>query len=268
LSSILTRLDQEKARLKADFARKDIAGIRCCWLDDLLHPEVVATALGGMPPVSSMMRIISRKERKYIWTDLDEMASPIREIILAFAQQEVADTVAEVVGKKRLEVDPQLYNGGVTTMVAGDFMYPHLDNSHDYTRTRRRDIVLLYYMSGDRKDEDGGTLQLWDPDIRSPVGQIPFRGNRLVIIENTDRSWHSVTPIAGSMPRISLTTNLYSPLSEPSPVRLTHFVPPPGRAVDKVTFAAEYHLRSLVARVLGRRMRWNAHVYRPRGGAG
>jgi Rps23 Pro-64 3,4-dihydroxylase Tpa1-like proline 4-hydroxylase len=56
---------------------------------------------------------------------------------------------------------PRLYNGGITKMMPGDFMCPHLDNSHNYDRTQRRAVVLLYYMSPQWREDYGGALELW-----------------------------------------------------------------------------------------------------------
>jgi hypothetical protein len=263
ISAILVaRLRGEMARLRADFGGPDASGIRCCWLDDVLPPRLIAAAQQVLPPVSAMVRRANRKERKFVSANLDALGPPISDLILGFARQPVADAVAEVMGKARLEVDRRLYNGGITAMLPGDFMCPHLDNSHDYARTRRRDVVLLYYLSPDWRDEDGGTLELWDRPGRPPARAIPYRSNRLVIMETTDRSWHSIRPIVGPRPRISLTSYFYAPATEKSRLRLTRFTAWPGQPVNRLLFSGEFHLRSVAARLIGRRLVGNRHAYR------
>jgi 2OG-Fe(II) oxygenase superfamily len=146
-------------------------------------------------------------------------------------------------------------------MVPGDFMCPHLDNSHDYDRKRQRAVALIYYLSPNWNDSYGGSLELWGEDRNSAPKAVEFRGNRLVVMETTDHSWHAVQPIVGPMPRVNLIAYFYAPSTVQRPLRLTRFAAWPAHPVQALLFNAEFHLRSLVARFAGHRLRFNRHVY-------
>jgi 2OG-Fe(II) oxygenase superfamily len=246
---VLSRLRENEVRLKSDFNQP--GKIRCCWLDDLLPLEILHEALGGLPNPAAMVRRQSLKERKYVTAALDQLGDATRNLVAAFSGPEIAEVVTGLLGGARLSADPRLYNGGITKMMPGDFMCPHLDNSHNYDRTQRRAVVLLYYMSPEWREDYGGALELWDDDRKAPPREIAHQSNRLVIMETTDHSWHAVRPISGPHSRINVTTYYYAPKTEITPARLTRFAPWPGQPVRGLYFNADFHIRSLAARFLG-----------------
>jgi Rps23 Pro-64 3,4-dihydroxylase Tpa1-like proline 4-hydroxylase len=82
----------------------------------------------------------------------------------------------------------------------GDFLNPHIDNSHDGERKRYRRLNLLYYVSPDWKIENGGNFELWD-DERINQKTLTALTNRLVVMETNKISWHSVSPVTTDRPR-------------------------------------------------------------------
>jgi len=246
---VTSRLHEDEAHLKSVFNQP--GKIRCCWLDDLLPLEILNAALGGLPEPGGMVRRQSLKERKYVSAALDQLGEATRNLVAAFSGQQIAEAVTGLMGGSRLHADPRLYNGGITKMMPGDFMCPHLDNSHNYDRTQRRAVVLLYYMSPQWREDYGGALELWDDDLKSPPRKIGHKSNRLVIMETTEHSWHAVRPITGPQPRINITTYYYDPKTEIVPARLTRFAPWPGQRMRGLYFDADFHMRSLATRVLG-----------------
>lgn len=260
-ATIAARLEAEADRLTAAFDAAESGGVRYCWLDSLLPDDVMLAAFSLLPALAGMVRLKTLKERKFVTAELDALAEPIRHLVMALNSRAVADIVARIIGVPFLETDPKLYNSGITAMVPGDFMCPHLDNSHDYDRTRRRAVALIYYMAPFWRDDYGGSLELWGSDWRAQPRSVDFRGNRLVIMETTDRSWHSVQPILGPLPRVNAISYFYAPSTERHPLRLTRFAPWPGHRVQELLFSAEFHLRSLAARLAGGRMRFNRHLY-------
>lgn len=260
-AAIAARLETEAEELSAAFDSAEPGAVRYCWIDNLLPDDIMFAAFSLLPALASMMRLKNLKERKFVTAELDVLAEPIRQLVMALNSRAVADVVARIIGVPCLETDPKLYNSGITAMVPGDFMCPHLDNSHDYDRTRRRVVALLYYLSPYWQSDYGGSLELWGDNRRTPPQAVDFRGNRLVIMETTDQSWHSVQPVLGPMPRINAISYFYAPSTEQRPLRLTRFAPWPHHRVQELLFSAEFHLRSLAARLAGRRLRFNRHLY-------
>ena len=189
---IVDRIQQDFLRLERDFNATD--GTRCCWIDNLLPQEILTAALSELPPLREMIRRKSLQERKYVSAQFDRLGAA-GSLAVGFGRQEIADVVAMLLGKHRLDTDPKFYNGGLTIMVPGDFMCPHLDNSHNYERQQRRAVVLLYYMAPFWCANYGGSLELWDDDRSEPPRTVEYKPNRLVIMETTEHSWHAVQPV-------------------------------------------------------------------------
>jgi len=258
---ISERLNSRLDDLKSEFGPERPGHVRCCYLDDLFPRELLDGVL-ELPPLKGMLRKENLKERKYLSSNLNILSPTQQEIVKAFNSQGIADVVAKIMGKSALEVDPSLYNGGVTAMLPGDFMCPHLDNSHDYSRVRRRDVVLLYYFSPFWREDYGGHLELWNDNRNAPPRRFEYQTNRLVIVETTDQSWHSITPIVGPMPRSSVTSYYYAPAHVVSTPRLTRFGAWPHQPARELLFNSEFHLRSMAAKILPRSLVPNKHVYK------
>jgi Rps23 Pro-64 3,4-dihydroxylase Tpa1-like proline 4-hydroxylase len=259
---LITRLSAEASRLKSEFGVETPQRIRYCVVDDVLPPSVMEAAYSQLPKLGEMVRRADMRERKYVSANIGKLDAHISDIVRAFSHQKVADAVAQIIGVESLEADPTLYNGGITVMLPGDFMCPHLDNSHDQARKRRRAVVLLYYFSPSWQPDYEGTLELWQPGEKTPMSRVPFKSNRLVILETTERSWHAITPILGPQPRVSVTTYYYEPPNPEARVRLTRFTSWPDAPLRGKLFDAQFCLRSIAARVIGRSI-GNRHVYRP-----
>lgn len=266
-AAMADRLEAEADQLREAFGSDQAVGLRYCWIDNFLPDDIMLAAFSLLPALASMVRLQNLKERKFVTAELDALAEPIRHLVMALNNRAVADAVARVIGVPFLETDAKLYNSGITAMVPGDFMCPHLDNSHDYDRARRRAVALIYYIAPFWRDDYGGSLELWGSNRRAPPRAVEFRGNRLVIMETTNRSWHSVKPILGPLPRVNAISYFYTPDTERHPLRLTRFAPWPGHSVQALLFDAEFHLRSLAARLAGRRLRHNRHLYTGAGAA-
>jgi hypothetical protein len=257
---VASRLKAERARLRESFCGQHAGHVRHFALDDLLPPEALEAANAALPPLQSLLRLANTKERKFVCARLDALDDAVRDIVNAINQPEIAEAVGDITGITALETDGQLYNGGITYMLPGDFMCPHLDNSHDHGRRRRREVVLLTYLTPHWREEFGGHLALWHDQRRGALEAIPYRSNRLVVMETTDASWHAVMPVVGPMPRINVTTYFYAPSTVTHPVRLTRFAAWPGHGVRQAMFTGEFALRSLANRMGARRLHPNRHI--------
>ena len=127
----------------------------------------------------------------------------------AFHTPAVLEGVRTATRLDGLEAHPSLYAGGISMMEMGDFLNPHIDNSHDAPRRRHRRSNLLYYISPDWQLSDGGDFELWNTGVTTPkVIQCAF--NRLVVMETTRTSWHSVQPVTADRPRCCVSNYYFS----------------------------------------------------------
>jgi len=97
-----------------------------------------------------------------------------------------------------LRHDPAYFGGGTHESFAGAGLDPHCDfNIHPVSGKRRR-LNALIYLNKEWQPGWGGALCLhtnpWDPE-HDHVSEIVPAFNRAVILETTESSWHSVSPV-------------------------------------------------------------------------
>lgn len=124
-------------------------------------------------------------------------------------------------GISGLVADPSLFGGGVHQIARGGFLKIHADFAwHERLRLYRRVNVLLY-LNEDWRDEWGGQLELWRPDMSACAVRIAPRLNRMVIFSTSDTSFHGhPEPLAcpEGVTRNSIALYYYAP--EPAPASI------------------------------------------------
>jgi Rps23 Pro-64 3,4-dihydroxylase Tpa1-like proline 4-hydroxylase len=192
---IAARLGTDAQALAAQWNHPKGTPTRHFVVDDLLPAQDVARIYASFPRTgAAWFQRSSFRERKKTFAKLDSVDPLIGHITDAFHRPEVLQVVKDITGIEGLEADPQLYAGGISMMGQGDFLNPHIDNSHDSTRERYRRLNLLYYISPGWQVEFGGNLELWDERVAVPR-VIQSRCNRLAVMETGRHSWHSVNPV-------------------------------------------------------------------------
>ena len=136
-------------------------------------------------------------------------------------------------------------------MFPGDFLNPHIDNSHDSDRQRYRRLNLLYYVSPSWSEQYGGNFELWSGDRKIPK-TIASLENRLVVMETNRHSWHSVSEVVVDRPRCCV-SNYY--FSETSPdddeyFHVTSFSGRPEQPIRRFLGVLDNALRNTVSKVL------------------
>ncbi len=208
--TICDRLEQNKQSLRAEFGRdRSPVESRFAVLDDVLTADAAASIFHAFPPVAEMRHQSTFRERKYTSRGVDKMHPLVGAALFAFQSPKVVEIVAEITGMTGLLGDPSLYAGGISTMTAGQYLNPHIDNSHNLDRSCYRRLNLLFYVTPNWNADWGGNLELWDTQVRRPT-EIPSLFNRLVIMETNRRSWHSVNPVRHAGARCCVSNYLFS----------------------------------------------------------
>jgi Rps23 Pro-64 3,4-dihydroxylase Tpa1-like proline 4-hydroxylase len=248
---VLDRLHEAEIDLAAQFHLTNGA-LRCRYavLDDLLPEETCRQIHEAFPPVDEMRLMNTFRERKYTSKAVDRMNPLISQILYAFQTFPVMDMIGRITGMPRLLADPSFYAGGISAMTPGQFLNPHLDNSHEASRTYYRRLNLLYYVTPGWQPDGGGNLELWDPDVRHAT-EIPSLFNRLVIMETNRLSWHSVNPVRQPGTRCCV-SNYYFTKASPEDhdyFHVTTFSARPEHPLARLRARADNWLRSAVRRV-------------------
>ncbi len=192
------------------------------------------------------------REKKRTSASLSDYDEVLANCTYGFQSAEVVNLISELTGIEGLEPDPALYAGGLSMMFEGDFLNPHIDNSHDAKRDRYRRLNLLYYVSPDWTPESGGNFELWNDD-RSAAKTIVSGENRLVVMETTKTSWHSVNQVRVDRSRCCISNYFFSKHSpeERDYFHVTSFDGRPEEPVRRVLGRLDNVARSVAAKALG-----------------
>lgn len=245
---IFESLVKRKSHIADTFARSagDV-GVRYVAIDDLLPVEIAEQIARCFPDTDEMRLMDSFREKKFTSKAFDRFDPLLGNITFAFQDQRIVDMVSEITGISEQVPDSLLYAGGLSAMAEGHFLGPHIDNSHDSSRNYYRTLNLLYYVTPDWAEKNGGNLQLWDNSVRRNV-TIHSKFNRLVLMETNPWSWHSVSKVKCSGIR-KCVSNYY--FSRRSPTgsdyfNITAFSAPPTQPFLRIWSSADAALRQLV----------------------
>ncbi|HUP59015.1 MAG TPA: 2OG-Fe(II) oxygenase [Thermoanaerobaculia bacterium] len=255
---IAARLREETERLRAQWNAS--APVRHFFLDDLLPHEQAIDIYRRRPHREELMHRRTLREHKWVGVALERYDPSIGAHLLAFQEPEVVAAVAAITGIRALEADPTLYASGISVMEKGDFLNPHLDNSHDGDQTKYRVLNLLFYISPEWKLANGGNLELWTPALDVPHA-IESRFNRLVVMATDDRSWHSVRNVVVDAPRVCLSNYYFSALApgDHEYRNVTSFRGRPEERVKRTVLRADSMLLNAIGRVFPFLLRRNPH---------
>ncbi|AXR66174.1 2OG-Fe(II) oxygenase [Leptospira mayottensis] len=247
-SYIQSKLSLKLTELKKNFQNSiNEVGIRYCYLDDLL-PEEIAQKIYSVFPKKNEMRFMDNfREKRYASKNFDQFDPILKNITFAIQDDRVIRVVEEITGMIEQKPDPTLYAGGLSLMEKGNFLNPHIDNSHEMTRMRYRTLNLLYYVSPQWSLELGGNLELWDKKVKKRV-TLESKFNRLAIMETNPWSWHSVSPVVVDKNRNCVSNYYFSPKS---PIgkeyfNVTSFSAPPEQRLKRMLSNIDNQLRNLV----------------------
>ena len=264
---ITSRLRTGADDLRAEFERP--RRVRTFVVDDLLDESLARQIHAAFPPVDAMMRRRSIREDKYVATQMDRYASLLEETVFAFQEPSVIDAVADITGIQELLGDPRLYAGGISAMTRGQFLNPHIDNSHHEDRETYRVLNLLYYTTPSWAPEDGGHLQLWDDGMHAEARTLHSRFNRLVVMATSTRSWHAVNEVVADEVRTCVSNYYFShrPVDNDGSVvdhdyfHVTTFRGFPGQVGRNAVLVADGLARAGVRRIFPHGVTRTAQVY-------
>ena len=91
---------------------------------------------------------------------------------------------------EKLVPDPYLLGGGLHELRKNGYLNIHADfNLHPTMKLDRR-LNILIYLNKNWKENFGGSLQLWDKNMKECIQKIIPEFNRMVIFSTTDFSYH------------------------------------------------------------------------------
>jgi Rps23 Pro-64 3,4-dihydroxylase Tpa1-like proline 4-hydroxylase len=259
---IQNKLEANAARLRDEFTQS--GRVQTCYIDDLLPENEVREIAAAFPDKSEMMLRKSLREHKHVAAQMNQYKPLLEEIIYAFQEPGVVKIVSEICGLKDAQADTHLYAGGISLMAKDNFLNPHLDNSHDKDRDMYRVLNLLYYVTPDWKQENGGNLELWDNGPEGEPREIFSKFNRLALMATHKHSWHSVNQVKVDASRCCVSNYYFSPvpMEQEDYFHVTSFRGRPEQPVRDLVLQADVAVRQSIRKVFKKGIVENPHVYK------
>jgi Rps23 Pro-64 3,4-dihydroxylase Tpa1-like proline 4-hydroxylase len=248
---LLKRIAASAEEINAQWSSPTGTTTRHFFLDNLLDPLTCKAIYAAFPKDGDgFFNRDSFREKKKTSADLQGYDKILSDVTYAFQDQRVVKLISEIIGLNHIEPDPKLYAGGLSMMFPGDFLNPHIDNSHDGSRERYRRLNLLYYVSPDWKVENGGNFELWDPD-RTQQKTITALENRLVVMETNKHSWHSVSKVEATLPRCCVSNYYFSKISpdESDYFHVTSFTGRPNEKMRRIIGFTDNSFRNFISKL-------------------
>lgn len=120
----------------------------------------------------------------------DDLSPGPRNLFYSFNSRPFIRVLENITGIKGLIPDPYFMGGGFHEIANGGHLSIHADFNHHKPMDVERRINVLIYLNDDWREEYGGTLELWDNDMKGCVRSVVPEANRCVIFNTTSRSNH------------------------------------------------------------------------------
>lgn len=249
---LLEKLAECVVNIKYQWNNPSGTNTRHFYIDNLLNEKICRSIYNSFP--KDGQGFFSRetfREKKRTSANLKDYNPILADITYAFQDKRVVDLIAEMVKFKEIEPDPKLYAGGLSMMFPGDYLNPHIDNSHDGERSRFRRLNLLYYVSPMWHHEYGGNFELWNEDRTKPK-TIMAATNRLVVMETNKTSWHSVSRVVTDRPRCCVSNYYFSKISPDGSdyFHVTSFTGRPEEKMKRAIGFVDNALRNFISKTL------------------
>lgn len=185
-------------------------------IDNFLAAHDYAEASRSFPGPDAPMWLqyrSGRENKKLQSQNLELVPTALANVLSMVNQQHFVDWVSQVTGIDNLIADPEYHGGGLHQTLSGGHLGMHVDYNRHSTHGWHRRLNVIFYLNDDWDSSWGGALEFWTDDVKECVQKIAPIGNRLVIFETTEVSWHGhpdpLTPPPG-VTRKSLAAYYYT----------------------------------------------------------
>ena len=260
---VFQRISKDKTHLKKMY-KESHDKVGYFYIDDLLPNALAKRIFDVFPNPEAMKLKKSLREYKYIAAQMDLYDPILEAVIYAFQDERIIKLIRNICEIKCLYPDEHLYAGGISLMGKGQFLNPHLDNSHEKDCKRWRVLNLLYYVTPGWEHNFGGNLEIWPNGLKSQQITIDSLFNRLVVMATHGNSWHSVSPIVEEKDRACVSNYYFSdaPLKENDCFHVTSFRGRPEQRTRDIVLQADMLIRQSVRKLFPKGVVKTAHLYK------
>ena len=131
-------------------------------------------------------------------SNIDQLPPMCLEIINELNSKDFVDILKNITGLKGLTNDTHNDIGqwaGIRAMLPGAYQSIHSDaRKHPHLGTEKR-ITLVGYVNKEWTEKDSGYTEVWNDDMTKCVDKVAPKYNRILIFENTEKSYHGVPEV-------------------------------------------------------------------------
>ena len=246
-------LKYEKGLINMFNLRNSVCNTRFFYIDNFIDSNLLLKAFDEVSKIENFSLRDTFRERKYTLQNISHDMSPTISLITDVLQRtKVINIISKITGIDNLMADSTLYASGISKMDKGHFLNPHIDNSHNNDKTLYRRLNLLFYITPNYSSEFGGNLELWDSNITNNL-KIPFKFNRLVVMETKSTSWHSVDHVKADVARCCISSYFFTkePPEKHHYYNITSFSGRPDEKLKRIYGVFDNYLRQKFANITG-----------------
>lgn len=169
-------------------------------IDGFLDPAFAREVAASYPTYAQArergleFKAINEKKKVQI-TDAASFPAPVKRLNELLASEEFRKDLEYITGIENLLDDPRLEGGGMHVTGSRGRLDVHVDFNYVEDRKLHRRLNILVYLNEGWKDEWGGAVELWDPQVRTCVHSFKPVFNRCVVFATSEISFHGVEPV-------------------------------------------------------------------------
>ena len=162
-------------------------------LDDVLRPEAFDAAVRDFPGIDDEFwkGYLHVNETKYCNVHPDTWAESLQAVAQEFCSPAFVAYLEQLTGIADLIPDYTMDGGGLHMTKRGGHLNIHADFSTHHTHENwARRVNILLYLNEEWREEWGGKLELWDPEMTACRGTVTPAGNRMLVFTTSQDSFH------------------------------------------------------------------------------
>ncbi len=134
-------------------------------------------------------------EQGMISYDTSDTRGILHDFIEYIHGDEFTERLEDITGIGGLVPDYHMRWSGIRTMVKDGFQAVHSDARVSPETGLRKELTCLIYFNEDWKPKDSGYFEVWNDDMTKCTHSLAPLNNRLVIFQNSDKSYYGVPEV-------------------------------------------------------------------------
>lgn len=160
-------------------------------IDDFVSPAMLEACLDDFPAPARAEASFDRDQERYKTAYNPEVLSPrVRSFFYSLNSRPFLQFLENMTGVAGLIPDPYFMGGGFHQTKQGGHLGVHADFNLQAPLKLERRLNLLIYLNKDWREEYGGSLELWDLEMKNCVKRVTPEFNRCVVFSTSATSWH------------------------------------------------------------------------------